>query len=84
MAEGEELSLLHEAFDEIEETGDARKYLIPLNAVKGTAQVREEVGSRAAGVPYRAPVGGRSLGKAIPPGESHPGEPGDPLHESDP
>ena len=27
--------LIHEAFDEIEETGDARKYLIPLNAVKG-------------------------------------------------
>ena len=33
--------LIHEAFDEIEETGDARKYLIPLNAVKGTAQDKD-------------------------------------------
>ena len=33
--------LIHEAFDEIEETGEARKYLIPLNAVKGTAQDKE-------------------------------------------
>ncbi len=33
--------LIHEAFDEIEETGEARKYLIPLNAVKGTAQDKD-------------------------------------------
>jgi len=33
--------LIHEAFDEIEESGDARKYLIPLNAVKGTAQDKD-------------------------------------------
>ena len=33
--------LINEGFDEIEETGDARKYLIPLNAVKGTAQDKD-------------------------------------------
>ena len=33
--------LIHEAFDEIEELGEARKYLIPLNAVKGTAQDKD-------------------------------------------
>lgn len=41
--------LIHEAFDEIEETGDARKYLIPLNAVKGTAQDKEHRSREAHG-----------------------------------
>ena len=41
--------LIHEAFDEIEEIGEARKYLIPLNAVKGTAQDKEHRSRDGAG-----------------------------------
>ena len=38
---GRSQELIHDAYDEIEEAGEAKKYLIPINAIKGTAQDKD-------------------------------------------